>query len=104
MHTVIWTFKLPAGTTKDAVIAAIKATAHVYEGVPGLIRKVYGLAPDGGAIAGFYLWQSEAAANAFYTPAWRAMVEARWGAPGQRQDWDTPMVVESAARRLVAAE
>jgi hypothetical protein len=32
------------------------------------------------------------------------MVAKRWGAPPQRQEWETPMVVESAERRLIAAE
>jgi hypothetical protein len=32
------------------------------------------------------------------------MVTKRWAAPPLRQDWETPMVVESAERRLVAAE
>jgi hypothetical protein len=31
------------------------------------------------------------------------MVTKRWAAAPQRQDWETPMVVESAERRLVAA-
>jgi hypothetical protein len=31
-------------------------------------------------------------------------VTNRWGAAPQRQQWDTPMVVESAEQRLVAAE
>jgi hypothetical protein len=32
------------------------------------------------------------------------MVTKRWAGPPQRQEWETPMVVESAERRLVAAE
>ena len=53
---------------------------------------------------GIYLWDNRAAANAFYTADWVAMVTRRWAAPPVRQDWETPMVVESAERRLVAAE
>jgi hypothetical protein len=51
-----------------------------------------------------YLWESLAAPNAFYTPDWVAIVTKRWAGPPQRQEWETPMVVESAERRLVAAE
>ena len=104
MHTVTWTFKLPASTSKSQLIETINATAHTYEGIPGLIRKYYGIAPDGGSVAGIYLWENVAAASAFYTDDWLALVTKRWGAPPQRQDWETPMVVESAQRRLVAAE
>jgi hypothetical protein len=51
--------------------------AHTYEGIPGLIRKYYGIAPDGGSLVGIYLWESQAAANAFYTADWVAMVTKR---------------------------
>ena len=40
MHTVMWTFKVPAGTSKAQLIETINATAHTYEGIPGLIRKI----------------------------------------------------------------
>jgi hypothetical protein len=104
MHTVMWTFNVPAGTSKAQLIETINGSAHTYEGIPGLIRKYYGIAPDGASLAGIYLWESRDAADAFYTSEWLAMVTKRWGSPPRRQDWETPMVVESAERRLVAAE
>ena len=58
MHTVMWTFKVPAGTAKAQLVETINATAHTYEGIPGLIRKYYGIAPDGGSLVGIYLWPS----------------------------------------------
>ena len=45
MHTVMWTYKLPVGTSKGQLIETINATAHNYEGIPGLIRKYYGITP-----------------------------------------------------------
>jgi len=104
MHTVMWTFDVPAHFSKAQLIETIKATAHTYEGLPGLIRKYYGIAPEGDSLAGIYLWESKAAADAFYTAEWVATVTKRWGSLPRRQDWETPMVVESAERRLVAAE
>ena len=35
MHTVMWTFKVPAGTAKAQLVETINATAHTYEGIPG---------------------------------------------------------------------
>ena len=81
MHTVMWTFKVPAGTSKAQLIETFNATAHTYEGIPGLIRKYYGIAPDGGSLVGIYLWESVTAANAFYTSDWVAMVTKRWAGP-----------------------
>ena len=105
MHTVMWTFKVPAHTSKAQVIETIRATAHSYKGVTGLIRKCYGITADGTSLVGIYLWENKAAADAFYTSDWVAMVTKRWAAlPPHRQEWETPMVVESAEQRLVAAE
>ena len=103
MHTVMWTFKVPAGTSKTKLVETIAATAHNYEGIPGLIRKYYGITPDGHSLVGIYLWEDRTAADAFYTPGWMATVTQRWATAPERQDWETPMVVESAERRLVAA-
>ena len=104
MHTVIWTFRLPKEFTKARATEIIRATASAYQGVPGLIRKYYGLTPEGDRLAGIYLWESRAAADAFYTEAWKAAAAQRWSAAPERQDWETPMVVESAENRLIAAE
>jgi hypothetical protein len=104
MHTVMWTFKVPEGTSRADLVKTIKATAHTYQGIPGLTRKYYGISADNREVVGIYLWQSKAAADGFYTPQWVTMVTSRWGTPPARKEWDVPMVVESAERRLVAAE
>jgi len=52
MHTVMWTFQVPLGTRKQDLIATINATAHTYQGIPGLIRKYYGIAEDGALACG----------------------------------------------------
>jgi hypothetical protein len=103
MHTVMWTFQVPEGTSKESLRQTIKATAHTYQGIPGLIRKYYGISDDGKTLVGIYLWESRAAAERLYTAEWVAMVAKRWGAPPLRQEWETPMVVEAAEKRLVEA-
>ena len=104
MHTVVWTFKIPSHMSKADVVKIVADSAHTYQGVPGLIRKYYGVTENASELVGMYLWESLAAANAFYTPQWRAKVEKRWESPARRQDWETPMVVEAAQGRLIAAE
>jgi Putative mono-oxygenase ydhR len=103
MYTVMWTFNVPAGKTRADILANIKATAHTYLGIPGLIRKYYALAEDGKTMSGIYLWDSRAKAEAFYTPDWVAMVTKRWEGVPHRTAWDTPMVVEGRENRLVEA-
>jgi hypothetical protein len=99
----MWTFKVPDGTSKAALVETINATAHTYQGIPGLIRKYYGIAPDGATLVGIYLWETKPAADALFTDDWFGMVTKRWGAPPLRQDFETPMVVEAAEQRLVRA-
>ncbi len=103
MYTVMWTFPVPAGTSRADLEALIAATAHNYLNIPGLIRKYYALARDGQTMSGIYLWDSQEPADAFYTPEWVQRVTERWQGAPQRQDWDTPMVVESRAGHLVPA-
>ena len=52
MHTLMWTFKVPAGTSKAQRLIA--ATI------------------DGGSLVGINLWESAAAAAAFHTADWVA--------------------------------
>jgi hypothetical protein len=103
MHTVMWTFQVPQGTTRQDLVNTINASAHTYQGIPGLIRKYYGIAEDGRTIVGIYLWNAKQDADRFYTPQWVAMVTERWKAAPMKQEWSTPMVVESAEKRLVKA-
>ncbi|MDA0982054.1 MAG: YdhR family protein [Proteobacteria bacterium] len=103
MHTVMWTFKVPSGTSKDSLRETIKATAHTYQGIPGLIRKYYGIAEDGKSLVGIYLWESRAAAEKLYTQDWVVMVTKRWTSAPMRREWEAPMVSDNAEKRLVEA-
>ena len=101
MHTVMWTFRLAGTPDGDQLVDTIRASAPMYYGVPGLIRKYYCLALERREAVGIYLWRSREDAERFYTPQWRDVVTARWGAAPARQDWDTPVVVESGESKLV---
>jgi hypothetical protein len=104
MHTVMWTFKVPASTSKPQLIDTINATAHTYEGIPGLIRKYYGITPDGGSLVGIYLWENVAAANAFYTPDWIAMLTKRSAASGMGNTYGRGKRRTAACCRRIATE
>lgn len=103
MITVVWTFTFPAPAPKAALAARIKAAAPLYVGVPGLIRKYFGIGEDGASMVGVYLWESRRAADAFYTPAWLESVSQRAGVTPTRVTYETPVVVESRAGRIEEA-
>ena len=48
-------------------------------GIPGLIRKYYGIAQDGKSIVGIYQWKSKREADAFYTTHWAEMLRSVGG-------------------------
>lgn len=101
MHCVVWTYAVPPSLDPAAIRRQFDAVAGRYIGIPGLIRKYFGLSDDGTSVVGIYLWVSREAADAFYTPEWIAGVTERWGAAPQRADWLVPVVAESAEGHVV---
>jgi hypothetical protein len=80
MIVSIVTFKLPKRWSVEEAAAVFKSTAPKYLGKAGLVRKHYYLTEAGDKAGGIYLWKSKADAVACYTPEWRAMVTAKYGA------------------------
>ena len=101
MHCVIWTYLVPPALTKAAIEKQFGDVADRYLGVPGLVRKYFGLSDDGASVIGVYLWQSKAEADAFYSPEWLAGVTERWGATPAKTEWGVPVVAESSEGRVV---
>ena len=80
----------------DAVASATK-TAPTYSALKakGLVRKYYLNGEAGGG--GVYLWESEAAARAWYTLEWEKRVEAAFGAKPKVTYYDNHVVVDNQA-------
>jgi hypothetical protein len=96
MHTVEWIIEVNEGTSKKDILRGLEATAPDYKGVPGLIRTHLGLAANGKSVVEMSLWQSKAAADKFFDPAWETEASRRWmSAPMRRHDWATTIVVEN---------
>jgi hypothetical protein len=95
MITVIWEFEVGDRMSPAEIDAAVAAAAPLYRGVPGLVRKTFGVSEDGRSVVGVYLWRSIEDAEALYTPDWIAAAEARWRVRGRRRDWRAAAVVEN---------
>jgi len=82
---------------REAAVASARSTAPTYTGLKakGLVRKYYLNGEAGGG--GVYLWQSEAAARAWYTPDWEKRVEAAFGARPTVTYYDNNVVVDNEA-------
>jgi hypothetical protein len=96
MHTVMWTINVNEGTSRQDMLDGIKASAPDYKGVAGLVRTYFSITPNSKSVVEMCLWESRSAADKFYTSDWETEASRRWQtAPMTRQDWDTPVVVES---------
>jgi len=83
----------------DAVEAARKsAPTYSALGANGLVRKYYLNGDAGGG--GVYLWESEAAARAWYTPDWEKRMEAAFGAKPTVTYYDNHVVVDNESRKV----
>ncbi|MGD1876649.1 MAG: YdhR family protein [Kiloniellaceae bacterium] len=101
MITAFIQFKLPAGTTRDAILQAFRTSVEQLRGQPGLIRKHYLYNEADGIAAGAYLWESRAAADALYTAEWRKMIVARYGSEPVITWFDTPFVLDNTTGEVI---
>jgi hypothetical protein len=102
MITVITTFQLPKPITRDEARTTFLSTAPKYQGVAGLVRKVYVLSQDGSTAGGIYLWNSRADAEAMYTESWRAFVREKYGTEPSVTYLDSPVVVDNVTHEILA--
>lgn len=86
---------IPAQVDRATMVKLFEGSQPQYRAIPGLIRKYYTIGDDKRA-GGIYLWTSRAAAEAFYTQAWRDAALKRWGQPAQVSYFDVPVVLDGA--------
>jgi hypothetical protein len=97
MITAIVRFPLPQVTSIEDAKAMFEKSVHTYRAAPGLVRKYYLFGEDrtGG---GVYLWESRDAADRQYSPAWRSMIEQKFGSPPEITYYETPVIVDNRSR------
>ena len=104
MITAITTFKLPKPITREEARTIFLSTALKYQGVPGLVRKVYVLSEDGSTVGGIYLWNSRGDADAMYTESWRAFVREKYNTEPLVTYFDSPVVVDNVTNEILSHE
>ncbi len=79
MITAIVLYDLPETIGLAECRAHFARIAPEFLGVPGFVRKQFICRRDGKEAGGAYLWESQAAAEAFYAGPWGAGIRARYG-------------------------
>jgi Putative mono-oxygenase ydhR len=95
MITAIVQYKLPPHIDQAACAAHFRAIAPGFRDVPGLITKQFIYADDGWA-GGVYLWETRAAAEAFYSGPWLAGIRERYGMDPQIKFFETACLTDNA--------
>src|SRR6187402_2155571 len=95
MITAIVQYKLPPSISLDDCAAHFRKIAAGLREVPGLVRKQFIYAEDGWA-GGVYLWQSRAAAQAFYTGPWLDGIRERYGMEPQIKFFETACIADNS--------
>jgi hypothetical protein len=93
---VVVTIPIPAGTSRDKVLAGMQISIPQYQAIPGLARKYYTLSEDG-KFGGIYLWRNRADAQAWFSDAWRAKSTATYGVAPEVRYFDVPIVIDGSA-------
>lgn len=84
---------LPVGMPRGPVVAEMERSVPAYQQLPGLVRKYFTLGDDG-SYGGVYLWESRAAAQAFYGEGWQARVRARGHGDARVEYFDVPIAID----------
>ena len=82
---------------RATAVESARKTAPTYTALAakGLLRKYYLNGEQGGG--GVYLWESEAAARAWYTPEWEKRMAAAFGAAPKVTYYDSHVTVDNQA-------
>lgn len=104
MIIVVTAFTLPTPITRDEARDIFLSTAPKYQGVQGLFSKHYVLSEDGATAGGVYFWNSKPEAEAMYTESWRAFVREKYGTEPTVTYFESPVVVDNVAQRVLTGE
>ena len=101
MITVIVSFKLPDGITRDEVIAKFEQSTYKWRDNPDLIRKYYLFNIDRGIAGGVYFWKEKMHADIWLGAEFRKMVKDNYGDEPLLQFFESPIVVDNLADNVI---
>lgn len=95
---VVVAIKTPPGVTDAYLKAEFDKAVPRYQAIPGLIRKYFTIASANGTtpgrFGGIYYWSSRAAADAWFSDAWRQRATATYGSAPDVTYYDVPLAID----------
>jgi heme-degrading monooxygenase HmoA len=97
MIGVFVTFRAEDGVDRDRVMGVAGKAAPSFEGMPGLRSKAFTYDPDSRTATNVYVWESEAAARAFFTDELRERVTGLYGVAPEIRFVEIAALVDNGA-------
>lgn len=104
MITAIVLYKLPPSIGLEECRAHFTKIAPDFLKAPGFVRKQFICRKEGEIAGGVYMWETQAAAEAFYTGPWRDGIRARYGNDPTIQYFETVALTDTATGQAGALE
>lgn len=97
MITAIVLYDLPPHIGLDECRAHFAKIAPDFLGIPGFLRKQF-ICDGGGKVAGgVYMWESQEAAERFYSGEWLTGIRARYGTEPKISYFETVALTDKAS-------
>jgi hypothetical protein len=97
MITAIVLYDLPDAIGLEECRSHFARIAPDFLRVPGFIRKQFICRGDGKIAGGAYMWESQAAAEAFYSGPWAEGIRARYGCEPWIDYYETVAIADKIA-------
>jgi hypothetical protein len=92
---VIVTIGPAENLNRQRASAAAEQAAPMFEGMDGLLSKVFMWDDETGTVTNTYVWDSEAAARAFFTPEVNALIVEHYGVEPQVRFTEVSALVDN---------
>ena len=97
MITAIVLYDLPKSIGLEECREHFTKIAPDFLKAPGFVRKQFICRKEGDIAGGVYMWESQAAAEAFYTGPWRDGIRARYGNDPRIEYFETVALTDKAS-------
>ena len=95
-------FDLPAGMSREEVVAGMHEVVPRWRSEPDLVRKTFVYDAQAGQAGAFYLWKNRASAERAHGEAWRQRIRATYRSEPTIRYFETPIVVDNALDQVIA--
>ena len=104
MITAIVLYDLPDSIGLEECRAHFARIAPDFLAIPGFVRKQFICRRDGKIAGGAYMWESQEAAEAFYSGSWVEGIRARYGCKPRISYYETVAIADTATGRAGALD